>query len=71
MSFEQYGKPAVVLCTEPFIRTARAIASVLKVPEYRFVAVEHPLGSRSRDEVKVLAEDAYRQGVGILTGANA
>ena len=71
MTFEQLGKPAVVLCTTPFVKTARAIAAVLKVPDYPFVTVEHPLGSRTLDEVRVQAEDAYRQGVDILIGANA
>lgn len=47
------------------------MAAVLKVPDYRFVAVEHPLGSRTLEEVKVQAEEGYRQGVAILTGANA
>ncbi len=71
VSYEQHGKPAVVLCTVPFIRTAKAIAAVLKVPDYRFVAVEHPLGSRTLEEIKVQAEDAYQQGMKILMGANA
>mgnify|MGYP006192863441 CR=1 FL=1 len=53
VSYEQFGKPALVLCTEPFRRTAQSIAAVLKVPDYRFVTVEHPLGSRTLDEVKV------------------
>jgi hypothetical protein len=44
---------------------------VLKVPDYRFVTVEHPLGSRTLDEVKVQAEDAYQQGINILLGANS
>ena len=69
ISFEKLGKPALVICTEPFERTAKSIARVLGVPEYPFALVEHPIGSRSAEELQVLADHAYRQGVAVLTGA--
>ena len=66
ISFEQLGKRAVVLCTEPFEVTAKNIAHMMALPEYPFVLVEHPIGSRSLPEIKVLAESAYKQALGIL-----
>ena len=66
ISFEQLGKRAVVLCTEPFEVTAKNIARMMGLPEYPFVMVEHPIGSRSLPEIKVLAESAYKQALGIL-----
>ena len=66
ISFEQLGKRAVVLCTEPFEVTAKKIARMMGLPEYPFVMVEHPIGSRSLPEIKVLAESAYEQALGIL-----
>ena len=66
ISFEQLGKRAVVLCTEPFEVTAKNIARMMGLPEYPFVMVEHPIGSRSLSEIKVLAESAYEQSLGIL-----
>jgi len=66
ITFEQYGKPAVVLCTYPFEVTARNIAKVLGLPAYRFVMVEHPIGSRSLAEIQGRAEDAYQQALDIL-----
>lgn len=66
ISFEQLGKRAVVLCTEPFEVTAKNIARMMGLPEYPFVMVEHPIGSRSLPEIKVLAESAYEQALGIL-----
>ena len=66
ISFEQLGKRAVVLCTEPFEVTAKNIARMMGLPEYPFVMVEHPIGSRSLSEIKVLAESAYEQALGIL-----
>ena len=68
ISFEQLGKRAIVLCTEPFEVTARNIARMMGLPDYPFVMVEHPLGSRTLPEIKVLAVSAYEQAVPILGG---
>ena len=67
ITFEQYGKPAVVLCTYPFEVTAKNIARVLGLPDYRFVMLEHRIGSRTLAEIQVRAQDAYDQAVDILT----
>ena len=56
----------MVLCTEPFEVTAKNIARMMGLPEYPFVMVEHPIGSRSLPEIKMLAESAYEQALGIL-----
>ena len=66
ISFEQLGKRAVVLCTEPFEVTAKNIARMLGLPGYPFMMVKHPLGSCSMEELRERAEVAYRQAVGIL-----
>ncbi|MDP7392540.1 MAG: hypothetical protein VXV97_02680 [Pseudomonadota bacterium] len=68
ISFEQLGKRAIVLCTEPFEVTARNIARMMGLPDYPFVMVEHPIGSRTLPEIKVLAVSAYEQAVPILGG---
>ena len=68
ISFEQLGKRAIVLCTEPFEVTARNIARMMGLPDYPFVMVEHPIGSRTLPEIRVLAESAYEQAVPILGG---
>ena len=59
----------MVLCTEPFEVTAKNIARMLGLPDYPFVMVEHPIGSRTLPEIKVLAETAYEQALSILTEA--
>jgi len=41
---------------------------MLGLPDYPFVMVEHPIGSRTLDEIKVLAEAAYDQALPILSG---
>jgi len=67
ISFEQLGKRAIVICTEPFEVTARNIARTMGIPDYPFVMVEHPLGSRRPDEIEALAAVAYEQALPILT----
>jgi hypothetical protein len=66
ISFEQLGKRAVVLCTEPFEVTARNIARIMGLPTYPFLMVQHPIGSCTLPELKERAEAAYRQALPIL-----
>ena len=68
ITFEQLGKRAIVICTEPFEVTARNIARMMGLRDYPFVIVEHPIGSRTLPEIKVLAESAYEQALPILGG---
>jgi hypothetical protein len=66
ISFEQLGKRALVLCTEPFEVTARNIARIIGLPDYPFLMVQHPIGSCTLPELKARAEVAYRQALPIL-----
>ena len=45
IELERHGKPTALVCTQPFIPTARAIARVQGIPNYPFVALPHPLTS--------------------------
>ncbi|MCZ6710765.1 MAG: hypothetical protein O7B25_10405 [Gammaproteobacteria bacterium] len=67
ISFEQLGKPALVICTHPFQKTGDNIARNMGLAGYKYAMVEHPIGSRTLSELKERANDAYRQGVEILT----
>jgi hypothetical protein len=66
ISFEQLGKRAVVLCTEPFEVTAKNIAKIMGLASYPFMMVQHPIGSCTTAELKARAEVGYRQALGIL-----
>jgi hypothetical protein len=66
ISFEQLGKRALVLCTEPFEVTARNIAKIMGLPNYPFLMVQHPIGSCTLPELKARAETAYHQALPIL-----
>ena len=56
----------MVLCTEPFVVTARNIARVLGLPDYPFLKLKHPIGSCTLPELKERAEMAYKQALPIL-----
>ena len=45
ISMEERGVPSVLVCTEPFTATVKAIARIRGVPERPFVAVPHPVAS--------------------------
>jgi hypothetical protein len=56
----------VVVCTEPFVVTAKNIARVLGLPDYPFLKVQHPIGSCTLPELKARAEVAYQQALPLL-----
>ena len=68
ISFEQLGKPALVICTHPFEATGRNIARALGLVDFPFALVEHPIGSRALPELKERAQAAFEQGVPMLCG---
>ena len=68
ITFEQYGKPALSICTTPFEETGKAIAENLGLSDFPFAMVEHPIGSATEEQLRDRAEDAYRQGITILLG---
>ena len=59
----------MVLCTEPFVVTARNIARMLGLPDYPFLRLKHPIGSCTLAELKERAEVAYQQALPILLKA--
>ncbi len=71
ISFEQLGKPALVICTTPFTPTSRATAHTMGLPDYLSAFVQHPIGNRSLEELRERAEDAYQQALPILLGRAA
>jgi hypothetical protein len=42
---EKAGIPAVAIITDAFDNTAREMAELWGVPDFRFVMIRHPLGS--------------------------
>ena len=70
ITFEKLLIPALTICTTPFEPTSKATAQAMGIPEFQYALIAHPIGSRSDEELRVRAADAYQQGVNILLGSN-
>ena len=68
LAFEDRGIPTVLLCTEPFMDSAREHARAYGNPDYQAVHVGHPLASLRPEEVWTRADEALERVVEILTG---
>ena len=71
IELEQLGVPAAVICTRPFIPTAKAMASACGLPDYPFAVVEHPIGSLSPEGLRERAMAALPQVIAVLRGVRA
>ena len=69
INIEQRNIPTAVICTTPFIPSAKAMARICHLPDYPFALVGHPLGSLSNEELRVRAELALPQVLAILERA--
>ncbi len=63
---ERAGIPAVSLCTDAFRITAEAMANQLGFPGYQYVAVQHPVASRTEKEIDEMARDTLPEIIRVL-----
>jgi hypothetical protein len=63
---ERAGIPAVSICTTAFRITAEAMARSLGFPGYQYVAVPHPIASRTQEELDEIARVALPEIVSVL-----
>ena len=68
INFEKQGIPAVAVVTEPFIKTAKAVAELNGMPGYPFVIVPHPFGSLDEAQVHARADAAVAEIERLLLG---
>ncbi len=66
ITIEQRNVPAAVICTRPFIPSAKAMAKICNLPDYPFAVIDHPIGSLPPDDLRRRAEAALPQVVAIL-----
>ena len=66
ITLEKRGIPTAVICTEPFITSADAMATLGGVPDYPYVVVPHPLGSRTMEQLRDIAANAAPDVLSIL-----
>jgi hypothetical protein len=54
---ERAGIPAVSVCTDAFKITAEAMANQMGFPGYRYVTLQHPVASRTEEEIDEMVRD--------------
>ena len=64
--FEQLGIPAAAIATKPFVNVGRASAAANGLPDYPFIAMEHPIGRLEDDELRARAEAVLPEVVKLL-----
>jgi hypothetical protein len=68
LAFEDRGIPTVLLCTEPFMNSARDHAEAFGNPDYAAVRVGHPLASLRPEQARDRADQAIARVIEVLTG---
>ena len=66
IEFEKLDVPAAVICTVPFISSAKAMSRIGGIPDYPYVVLPHPVGSLSQDELRDRAIQAAPDVLSIL-----
>lgn len=66
ISLEKKGVPAAVICTEPFVSSANAMAKLGGISDYPYVVVPHPLGSLTTEALRQRAVQAAPEVLRIL-----
>lgn len=61
ITLEKAGVPAAVICTEPFVVTAHALAELMGMANYPIAVVPHPIGSLPLPELEARARLAAQQ----------
>jgi hypothetical protein len=63
---ERAGVPAVSICTDSFLMSARAMAKTCGFPGYEFATVPHPIASLDQKQIGERARDVLPEVVRIL-----
>lgn len=63
---DRAGVPAATICTDHFVATAQATATVWGVPEYPVIYMPHPLSTLSEEEIRAQAQRLADQVVRVL-----
>jgi hypothetical protein len=66
--FEKRGVPAASIITDVFEATGRAMAQAWGVPDYKFLALPHPIANLTEAQLEQRARDIVPQVVDLLLG---
>lgn len=66
ITLEKAGIPAVPILTDAFDSTAKEMADLWGVPDFRFVMMPHPLGSLKPADIEQRADKLAEQVMALL-----
>jgi hypothetical protein len=66
---DRAGIPAATICTDHFVNTAQATATVWGVPDYPVIYMPHPLSALSDADIQHQAQRLLGQAISVLTGS--
>jgi hypothetical protein len=64
--FEQHGVPSASIVTDVFIATGRAMARTWGLPDFRFIAMPHPIANLNDQALDARAEAIVPEVVKLL-----
>jgi hypothetical protein len=64
--FEKHGVPAASIITDVFHATGRAMAEAWGVPDYKYLAMPHPIANLSEEQLDQRAREIVPQVVELL-----
>jgi hypothetical protein len=66
--FEKRGLPAVSIITDVFEATGRAMAEAWGVPDYKYLAMPHPIANLTEEQLDQRAREVVPEIVNVLLG---
>ena len=66
LHLDRAGIPAATICTDHFVATVQATASVWGIPDYPVIYMPHPLSTLTDDEIRAGAQRLADQVVRVL-----
>ena len=66
--FEKRGVPAASIVTDVFEATGRAMAEAWGVPDYKFLALPHPIANLTEEQLEQRACEIVPQVIDLLLG---
>ncbi len=64
---EQAGVPSATICTDAFVETSRAMATMWGAPDYPVIFTEHPIDTLDKAQLRARAEAMLAQIVAVVT----
>ena len=68
--FEKRGVPAAAIITDVFHATGRAMAEAWGVPDYKYLAMPHPIANLTEEQLDQRAREIVPQVVALLLDKN-